>query len=127
MRILHLLVIGALLFAAGYVYKIKMETTARTERVMQLRADIRNERAAIATLRAEWARLQSPARVQQLSGKYLKLKPIESQQFDALAALPEKPPTVVSPNAADPIGAMIDTIDPDISTGSVPSREDEPQ
>ena len=44
MRIVHLFVIGALVFAAAYVYRIKMESTVRTERVMKLRADIR-ERA----------------------------------------------------------------------------------
>ncbi len=31
MRILHLLVIGVLVFAAAYVYRIKMESTVRTE------------------------------------------------------------------------------------------------
>ena len=35
MRIIHLLVIGVLVFAAAYVYRIKMESTARTERVLQ--------------------------------------------------------------------------------------------
>ena len=31
MRIIHLLVIGALVFAAAYVYRIKMDSTDRTE------------------------------------------------------------------------------------------------
>ena len=44
MRILHLLVIGALVFAAAYVYRIKMDSTVRTERVLRLHA--RNPRAA---------------------------------------------------------------------------------
>ncbi len=52
MRLLHLMVIGTLLFAAAYVYRIKMESTVRTERVMQLRADLRKEREEIAALRA---------------------------------------------------------------------------
>ena len=41
MRIVHLFVICGLVFAAAYVYRIKMESTVRTERVMQLRAEIR--------------------------------------------------------------------------------------
>ena len=53
MRILHLLVIGVLVFAAAYVYRIKMESTERTERVLRLRAEIREQRDAIAVLRAE--------------------------------------------------------------------------
>ena len=44
MRIIHILVIGALVFAAAYVYRIKMESTARTERVLRLHA--RDARAA---------------------------------------------------------------------------------
>ena len=58
MRIVHLFVICALVFAAAYVYRIKMELTVRTERVMKLRADIRSERDAIARLHADWARLE---------------------------------------------------------------------
>src|SRR5262249_59737419 len=57
MRIIHLLVIGALVFAAAYVYRIKMDSTVRTERVLKLHAEIREERDKIAVLRAEWARL----------------------------------------------------------------------
>ena len=41
MRFIHLLVIGALVFAAAYVYRIKMESTSRTERVLRLNAEIR--------------------------------------------------------------------------------------
>ncbi len=36
MRIIHFLVIGVLVFAAAYVYRIKMESTARVERVLRL-------------------------------------------------------------------------------------------
>ena len=60
MRIIHLLVIAVLVFAAAYVYRIKMESTVRTERVLRLHADIREQRDAIAALRAEWAKLDAP-------------------------------------------------------------------
>src|SRR5882724_1581995 len=62
MRVIHLLVIGMLIFAAAYVYRIKMESTARVERVLRLNAEIREQRDAIATLRAEWAKLDAPLR-----------------------------------------------------------------
>jgi len=52
MRIIHLLVIGALLFAASYVYRIKMYSTARVERVLRLQAEIREQRDSIAVLRS---------------------------------------------------------------------------
>jgi hypothetical protein len=128
MRIIHLLVIGALVFAAAYVYRIKMESTSRTERVLRLNAQIREERDAIAVLRAEWAKLDAPLRLQGLAERHLALKPVSATQYDSLKNLPERPPSFVRKGDPDPIGAMIDTIDsaadPTAVTGSVPAMED---
>ncbi len=128
MRIIHLLVIGALVFAAAYVYRIKMDSTVRTERVMQLRAQIRAERDAIAVLHSEWAKLDSPLRLQGLVERHLPLKPLSAAQYDSLKNLPERPPSLVPPGDPDPIGAMITTIDAAADaaavTGSLPQVED---
>jgi hypothetical protein len=127
MRILHLLVIGALVFAAAYVYRIKMESTERAERELRLRAEIREQRDAIALLRAEWAKLDSPPRLQGLAERHLALKPLNVSQYDSLKNLPDRPPSLVKPGETDPIGAMLDTIeataDAPVSTGSLPSQE----
>ena len=131
MRLLHLLVIGMLVFAAAYVYRIKMESTSRTERVLRLHAEIREQRDAIATLRAEWAKLDAPLRLQGLAERHLQLKPINSTQYDQLKNLPERPPNFARPGAPDPIGAMINTIeattDAETVTGSVPSSAPAPE
>ena len=124
MRIIHLLVIGALVFAAAYVYRIKMESTSRTERVLRLNAEIREQRDAIAVLRAEWARLDAPLRLQGLAERHLGLKPLSATQYDTLKNLPERPPRLVRPGDPDPIGAMIQAIDSVAVTGSVPAPED---
>jgi cell division protein FtsL len=124
MRIIHLLVIAVLVFAAAYVYRIKMESTVRTERVLRLHADIREQRDAIASLRAEWAKLSAPTRLQGLAERHLTLKPITAQQFDSLKNLPDRPPSFAKPGEPDPIAAMIETIDPDIVTGTLPAPED---
>lgn len=121
MRFIHLLVIGALVFAAAYVYRIKMESTVRTERVLRLHAELREQRDAIATLRAEWAKLDAPMRLQGLAERHLTLKPIVANQYDQLKTLPEKPQSLARPGDSDPIAAMIDIIDPDIITGSLPA------
>ncbi|MCJ9702307.1 hypothetical protein [Bradyrhizobium sp. SHOUNA76] len=92
MRIIHLLVIGALIFAAAYVYRIKMDSTARTEKVLRLHAEIREQRDAIASLRSEWAKLDAPHRLQGLSDRHLQLKPVNGTQYDSLKNLPERPP-----------------------------------
>jgi cell division protein FtsL len=128
MRIIHLLVIGALVFAAAYVYQIKMDSTVRTERVLRLRAQIREQRDAIAVLHSQWAKLDAPARLQGLAERHLPLKPLSATQYDSLKNLPERPPNYVRPGDPDPIGAMIETIDAAADgagvTGSVPQPED---
>src|ERR1700709_1252784 len=91
MRLLHLLVIGVLVFAAAYVYRIKMESTARTERVLRLNAEIREQRDAIAVLRAEWAKLDAPLRLQGLAERHLALRPVNAAQYDSLKNLPPRP------------------------------------
>jgi hypothetical protein len=134
MRIVHLFVICALVFAAAYVYRIKMESTVRTERVLKLRADIRHERDAIASLKAEWAKLESPKRLQELASRHLSLRSIEATQYDSLKNLPPRPPTFVKPGDPDPIGTMIESVDiealaaaaseDESLTGSIPKPED---
>jgi hypothetical protein len=124
MRIIHLLVIGMLVFAAAYVYRIKMESTARTERVLRLHAEIREQRDAIAVLRAEWTKLDAPLRLQGLAERHLSLKPLNATQYDSLKNLPERPPNFAKSDNPDPIGAMIDAIDSVAVTGSVPAPED---
>jgi hypothetical protein len=129
MRIIHLLVIGALIFAAAYVYRIKMESTERTERVLRLRAQIREERDAIAVLHAEWAKLDSPLRLQGLVERHLALKPLNANQYDSLKNLPDRPPRLVKPGEPDPIGALVQTIeaaaDAPATTGSIPATSRE--
>jgi hypothetical protein len=125
MRIIHLLVIGVLVFGAAYVYRIKMESTARTERVLRLHADIREQRDAIAVLHAEWAKLDAPLRLQGLAERHLALKPLNPVQYDQLKNLPERPPSFARSGTPDPIGAMIETIDSAGVTGSVPAPEDQ--
>ena len=119
MRLLNLMVIGALILAASFVYKIKFDSTLQAERVAKLAGELRRERDAIATLRAEWAKLDTPGRIQGLASRHLELRPILPTQFDSLDRLPERP-TVGAPGN-DPIGAMIAPVAPD-TTGSVPAR-----
>jgi hypothetical protein len=115
MRIVHILTIATLILAAAFVYKIKFDSTLQAERVAKLRGEIRRERDAIALLRAEWTKLDTPSRLEDLAQRYLPLKPIAATQFDSFDRLPERPPQLpVTP--ADPIGAMIDRTE---TTGSV--------
>jgi cell division protein FtsL len=108
MRFLNVAVIGALVLAAAYVYDIKYQSTLRAERVAKLQHDLRRERDAIASLRAEWARLGNPRRIQMLANRHLSLVPVKSNQFVAFENLPERPLPMIQPAGQDPIAAAIE-------------------
>lgn len=119
-RVLNLLVIGALIFAAAYVYRIKFDSTLQAERLAKLRSEVRHERDKIANLRAKWSELDNPARIEELAKHFLKLKSVAATQFDKLDHLPDQPPAYMRPGAKDPIGGMIENLEePVIVTGSV--------
>ena len=125
MRLLNILVLAMLVFAAAYVYEVKFESTLRAERVAKMRGDVRRERDAIAALRAEWAQLENPARIQGLVRRHLPLGPTLPIQFDSLDRLPERPLQVVQPPPDDAIAIMIENPDDNPPTGSVPDAEAE--
>jgi cell division protein FtsL len=116
-RLLNLCVLVLLVAAAAYVYEIKFESTLRAERVAKMRIDVRRERDAIGALRAEWASLENPARIQALARRHLQLRPAEATQYGSFEQLPERPPAVVQPPPADIIA---DKIDLNPVTGAVP-------
>jgi hypothetical protein len=123
LRLLNLVVIGALILAAAYVYRIKFDSAAQAERLAKLRGEVRHERDEIAALRAEWSQFDNPERVETLAKRYLKLKPIAPTQFDSLDHLPDRPPPPPEQehvDARDPIGGMIDGLEEPTTTGSIP-------
>jgi hypothetical protein len=115
MRLINLIVVVALVFAAAWVYKIKFDSTVQAERVAKLRTEIRHERESVAALRAEWSKLDNPLRLQGLAKRHLTLKPIDPLQIESFDRLPEKPAAPPS-EPADPIAAMIGDEPP---TGSI--------
>ena len=118
MRALNILVICALVLAASAVYKIKFDSTLQAARVAKLRNELRQERDAVAALRAEWAKLDTPARIEELAARFLRLQPVKATQFDTFENLPARPPAL--PAANDAIGAMIAPSEP-ATTGSLPA------
>lgn len=116
MRLLNIFVIIGLVAAAAYVYEIKFQAAVDAERLARMRGEIRRERDAIAGLRAEWAKLTTPRRIEGLAQRHLPLKPIDAQQISRLDSLPERPKPAQL-EESDPIGAIIE--ETDIPTASV--------
>ena len=121
LRVLNFMVIGALILAAAYVYRIKYDSTVQAERLAKIRSEVRRERDTIAALRAEWGELESPSRIEALAKRYLHLKPVAPTQFDKLDGLPDRPPQLVKPDSHDPIGDVIENLEepPPAMTGSI--------
>jgi len=119
-RVVNFVVIGALVLAAAYVYRIKFDSTVQAEHLAKLRSELRHERDAIAALRAKWGQLDNPARIEALAKRFLQLKPIAPTQFDTLDRLPERPSDDARAANTDPIGGMIGNLEPpDPPTGSI--------
>ena len=122
LRLLNFVVIGALVLAAAYVYRIKFDSTVQAEHLAKLRGEQRHERDRIAALRAEWGQLDNPARIEALAKRFLQLKPIAPPQFDTLDRLPERPSDDSRAANDDPIAGLISTQEPlDSVTGSIPA------
>jgi hypothetical protein len=123
LRVLNLVVIGILVLAAAYVYRIKFDATVQAERLARMRGELRHERDKIAALRAEWEQLDSPARIETLAKRYLPLRPIAPTQFDVLDRLPERAAQDLA-TRADPIGGIIENLEQPSRvevTGTVPA------
>ena len=93
-RILNLVAIAALVGSAIYAYSIKYKTMFHAETVASLRADIKKEQDKIGLLRADWANLTRPERVQALAEKLTQLQPLALAQIVPVDALPSKAPRI---------------------------------
>jgi hypothetical protein len=107
MRLVNILVIAALILAASFVYKIKFDSTLQAERVANLRGELRRERNAIAVLRAEWARLDTPGRIQGLPTATWRCSPSSRLNSTNWNVCPKDHPPAEPPAGKDPIGAML--------------------
>jgi cell division protein FtsL len=89
-RILNVLAIGCLIASAIYAYSIKYETVFHAEKIAKLKHEIRREQDGINMLRAEWAHLIRPERLQALAEKFLGLQPMSLSQIVKAEALPDR-------------------------------------
>jgi cell division protein FtsL len=88
-RLLHVIAIAALVASAVYVYSVKYQTIYASEQILKTRHQIDKERDAINILRAEYAFLTRPDRLQALADKQLEMQPLSLHQIVRAADLPE--------------------------------------
>ena len=122
-RFLHVLAICAVIVSAAYVYSVKYQTIYAAEEIVKTRHQIAKERDAINVLRAEYAHLSRPDRVQSLADGSLGMEPLALNQIVNAGDLPERAAKV------DSIGRKLEALGligenatpPSGATGATPS------
>jgi hypothetical protein len=87
-----------------YLYSEKHRTVLLDREISHVVNETQADRARIGLLRAEWALLNEPGRLQEMADKYLSLKPMAPSQFVQLADLPShlpSPETAAEASAPD--------------------------
>ncbi len=95
-RILHAIAIAALIGSAVYVYGVKYRTIYASEQLVKTGHLIAREKDAINLLRAEYAHLARPDRLQALADAKLGFQPLALSQIATVDELPEARPKVDS-------------------------------
>ena len=122
-RPFDILLAGLVVGGAVWTYSIKHEAEAAADRVSALRAAIKREEERIMFLRADWAFLNAPERLERLVKRHaeeLKLEPVASSQIIRPADLP--PPRLPPEDEAETADARGDeNADDGFTTGSIRS------
>ncbi len=116
-RLLHATAIAALIASAVYVYTVKYRTIYASEQLVKTRHLINREKDAINLLRAEYAHLARPDRLQSLADSNLGFQPLALSQIATVEELPEAQPKVNSiGREIESLGFMKDNAAPAAST-----------
>ena len=95
-RLLNLVAVLGLIGSAVYAYTVKYETILYAEQILKTKHQIGDEQDAIERLRAEWALLTRPERLQALAEHNLGLQRLSLDQIVQAADVPNRPPKVDS-------------------------------
>ncbi len=99
-RVLNFIMMAMTLTICFGLYKITNENRATQKELSALEAKIAKEQNAIRVLNAEWSYLAQPARLQELSGRFLDLRAVSSTQIGTISKIPFRTETrgvVVTP------------------------------
>jgi cell division protein FtsL len=128
LRLFNILAVVLLIASAVYAYTIKYQTAYRYEQIAKTKIEIKAERDALAVLRAEWAYMTRPERLQHLADQYLSdLAPLKTSQIVVITGVPERA------THGDAIAGKLDALGlgageaPTIDiTGSIPKTASKP-
>ncbi|WP_114394586.1 cell division protein FtsL [Oleisolibacter albus] len=82
--------------ASGILYQTSYRVQEQEERLSRLNRQIVAEQEAIQVLKAEWAYLNDPDRLEKLVAEHLVLQPTKAEQIVTLDQIPLKTPALVA-------------------------------
>ena len=91
--------------AALFLFHIKQEVREMEQELNIVHRDILRHQAAIRVLKTEWSYLNQPARIADLAGRHLDLRPVTARQFVRLEDLPPRSARSASSEASAVPGA----------------------
>ncbi len=91
-RLLNVIAVAVLIGSAVYAYTVKYETILFAEQILKVKHQIGAEQDSIERLRAEWAILTRPERLQELAERSLNLQRLSLDQIVDASSLPVAPP-----------------------------------
>ncbi|ATN34868.1 hypothetical protein ACO34A_13770 [Rhizobium sp. ACO-34A] len=118
LRTFDLVMIGAMAAAAAVTYQIKHHTDNKLEEVRSIEAEIKLEKDTIELLKADWALLTQPNRLDRLIKVYgaeLQLQPTAPEQIARPVELPmmkadvPRPVVAEGKKSSDPVSDLITT------------------
>lgn len=80
--------LGLIFLAGGTLMKISYEVEAKERELSRIKTQIAEDGESIRVLKAEWAYLNQPQRLEKLTAKYLTLKPMQVSQVQASLPTP---------------------------------------
>ena len=89
-RYLNVLSVAALVGPAIFAYSIKYETMRYSAEIVKLQHSIEREYDRMGMLRAEWAYLTRPCRIQALADRHLDMQWVSVDQIVTATDLPER-------------------------------------
>jgi hypothetical protein len=87
-----LMLLGMAAVAGAVLFETSFKVQELEESLSSVNRQIVAEHDAIQVLRAEWALLNEPSRLDRLSKAYLPLQPAEPKQYAAASAVPNRKP-----------------------------------
>ena len=103
-RLVNFLAVAVLIGSAVFAYSVKYETILYAEQILKAEHAITAEQDGIERLRAEWAILTRPERLQDLAERNLGLQRLSLDQIVDASSLPNAPPKV------DSIGRKLESL-----------------